>query len=165
MVTKHFKRYAGSMLLSSNSMSPVLSGVPIRATDSSTYYISSISNGNCFPQSVVSNYTTNLNNSGIMLGSGTTAATEDDFRIESPIPSGLSVNITRSFSLDADGNPSEHFLLAVTNTSSASITVSEVCYQQNIYAAASQSTALATSSWIPQNRDYAFTIGNHDFYY
>lgn len=26
-------------------------------------------------------------------------------------------------------------------------------------------TALATSSWIPQNRDYAFTIGNHDFYY
>ena len=26
-------------------------------------------------------------------------------------------------------------------------------------------TALATSSWIPQNRDYAFTVGNHDFYY
>ena len=25
-------------------------------------------------------------------------------------------------------------------------------------------TALATSSWIPQSRDYAFTIGNHDFY-
>lgn len=24
---------------------------------------------------------------------------------------------------------------------------------------------LATSSWIPQNRPYAFTIGNHDFYY
>lgn len=26
-------------------------------------------------------------------------------------------------------------------------------------------TALATSSWIPLNRAYAFTIGNHDFYY
>ena len=26
-------------------------------------------------------------------------------------------------------------------------------------------TALATSSWIPRNRPYAFTIGNHDFYY
>lgn len=25
-------------------------------------------------------------------------------------------------------------------------------------------TALATSSWIPQTREYAFTIGNHDFY-
>ena len=25
-------------------------------------------------------------------------------------------------------------------------------------------TALATSSWIPLNREYAFTIGNHDFY-
>lgn len=24
---------------------------------------------------------------------------------------------------------------------------------------------LATSSWIPRNREYAFTIGNHDFYY
>ncbi len=24
---------------------------------------------------------------------------------------------------------------------------------------------LATSSWIPKNREYAFTIGNHDFYY
>lgn len=24
--------------------------------------------------------------------------------------------------------------------------------------------ALATSSWIPRNREYAFTIGNHDFY-
>lgn len=24
---------------------------------------------------------------------------------------------------------------------------------------------LATSSWIPKNRQYAFTIGNHDFYY
>lgn len=26
-------------------------------------------------------------------------------------------------------------------------------------------TRLATSSWIPKNRAYAFTIGNHDFYY
>ncbi len=26
-------------------------------------------------------------------------------------------------------------------------------------------TRLATSSWIPQTREYAFTIGNHDFYY
>ena len=26
-------------------------------------------------------------------------------------------------------------------------------------------TKLATSSWIPKNRDYAFTIGHHDFYY
>ena len=26
-------------------------------------------------------------------------------------------------------------------------------------------TVLATSSWIPLNRAYAFTIGNHDFYY
>ena len=26
-------------------------------------------------------------------------------------------------------------------------------------------TRLATSSWIPQTRQYAFTIGNHDFYY
>ena len=26
-------------------------------------------------------------------------------------------------------------------------------------------TALATSSWIPLNRAYAFTIGNHDFYF
>ena len=25
-------------------------------------------------------------------------------------------------------------------------------------------TALATSSWIPRTREYAFTIGNHDFY-
>ena len=25
-------------------------------------------------------------------------------------------------------------------------------------------TDLATSSWIPQSRDYAFTVGNHDFY-
>jgi N-acetylmuramoyl-L-alanine amidase len=25
-------------------------------------------------------------------------------------------------------------------------------------------TALATSSWIPKTREYAFTIGNHDFY-
>ena len=23
---------------------------------------------------------------------------------------------------------------------------------------------LSTSSWIPKNREYAFTIGNHDFY-
>ena len=26
-------------------------------------------------------------------------------------------------------------------------------------------TRLATSSWIPKTREYAFTIGNHDFYY
>ncbi len=26
-------------------------------------------------------------------------------------------------------------------------------------------TSLATSSWIPRNREYAFTIGNHDFYH
>ena len=28
----------------------------------------------------------------------------------------------------------------------------------------SLNTALATSSWIPRTREYAFTIGNHDFY-
>ena len=137
MITKYFKRYAGSLLLSSNGISPVLSGVPIKPTDGSTYYLSGYSNNNCFPYSVSNSFTTSLNSQGIVLGSGTTAATEDDYRIETPITSGLSVNVTRTYSLDTDGNPSEHFLLAVTNTSSASITVSELCYQQILYAYAS----------------------------
>lgn len=88
--------------------------------------------------------------SGIAVGSGTTPPTEDDYRIETPITSGLTFpngvsvsNSPLSFSkeVDANGNQTLNYYIILKNTSSESITISELAFTQNAKLVSTRGTA------------------------
>lgn len=76
------------------------------------------------------------NSQGIVLGSGTTPATFDDYNMESMITEGLSVSKVKK--ADEDNNPS--YLLTITNISDAPITIGEVGILRRAYAGENVST-------------------------
>lgn len=69
------------------------------------------------------------NNSGILLGKGTTKATIDDVRLDSQITTGLSVSVSTS----VDDNYDRVLSLLVTNNSSEPITIGEIGMQGWVY--------------------------------
>jgi hypothetical protein len=70
---------------------------------------------------------------GIWLGSGTTPPTEMDYNLESRITSGLAVSGTVvTYDADQNGNPYLVYLFSLTNTSSSTITISEIGYVQQM---------------------------------
>ena len=73
-------------------------------------------------------YLSNSNN-GIVVGSGRTPATIDDYKLESMITSGLSASIAKSIDSDND----TIIALTFTNTSSADITIGEIGYVGTVY--------------------------------
>lgn len=73
---------------------------------------------------------------GFALGSGTTTPTEDDYTIETLISSGLSLTATPAKIQAYDSVNDVYsifFDLAINNTSSAEITISEICMFQIMY--------------------------------
>lgn len=79
--------------------------------------------------------TLNPENTGISLGTGTTAATENDIQLENTITEGLSLTLSTVYaSSDEYGNPITTFNITVTNISANQITISEVGYKQNLRA-------------------------------
>lgn len=77
----------------------------------------------------------------VICGTGTTAVTENDYRLESPITSGLSLASTNTFftqtyELSEDGNSLVRtckFSMSPRNTSSADITITEIGFFQHIF--------------------------------
>lgn len=67
-------------------------------------------------------FATGTGNEGIVLGSGRTPATIDDYKLESMITSGLSASATRSYDEDND----TIYVLTITNTSNEDITIGEI---------------------------------------
>ena len=72
---------------------------------------------------------------GICLGSGTTAATIDDYMLENPISSGLSAMVTKVY----DDEYNRTWVITLTNTSSDDITIGEIGYAGEAFYAASGS--------------------------
>lgn len=129
MVTKNFKVLMQMILEATGGSSPPCV-IPITTWQGSTVYISN-SRSSGFPGSITQTYTASQNYPGIVLGSGTTAPTENDYCLESPFTSGLSVNVTRDVGNDANSMWLD-YIITITNTSSTEKTISEVGYQQDI---------------------------------
>lgn len=72
-----------------------------------------------FPESA--QYATMVSKSFIMFGSGTTAPTAADYKLESMIGSGLTINAEHSTQSD-----SKRFTVTVTNNSGAQVSISEL---------------------------------------
>ena len=136
MITKNYKNHIYCILACRND-SNAKGMLPIRAYNNTVYY----DNGygySSFPNNISTNLVTSASSTGIMVGTGTTAPTEDDYKLESQITSGISSSVNRDNGMDSNGNPYVQYDITITNTSSSSITISEIGYQQKIYATTTQ---------------------------
>ena len=132
MLTKNFKNLMAMMLQASGDA--VCSGLTITNIQNAEKKLSARYNdGYVWPYASYRDCRLNSNDPGIHFGSGTTAATEDDYYLESKITAGLQFQLGKVNGMDAAGNPYIRFDIMVTNTNQvggASITIGEVGYTQ-----------------------------------
>ena len=77
----------------------------------------------------LSNLSTSLTSAGIIVGSGTTAPTVDDYSLESMITSGITGSIPSSPTYTFDSTNNQYVVskdITIANTGSSSITISEI---------------------------------------
>lgn len=148
MITKNFKARVATLLqMATTGSNPgggrgLLSVVDVGGT---TRYMCCYSNGS-FPQSISVSVIFSANANGIQIGTGNTAATEDDYKLETQITNGMSASSPAlTCNVDSSGNPYLEYLFTITNTTSSDITVREIGYVQQFRLAdtqgASQSSA------------------------
>lgn len=78
-------------------------------------------------QAAISGSSINLNYPGIYFGSGTTAPTKDDYNLESPITSGLSITMGEFLSSEnGEGSYSYASSFILRNTTEEDITIREI---------------------------------------
>ena len=129
MVTKNFKSLLAAVLTANDVGVGV---IPIRDITGVRRYANSIPN---FPYSREVNYTLNPAARGISIGSGGTAATEEDYQLEDTITTDVDIKVNvREFSHEY-GCPTLSFTITITNIGHEDVIVREVGYKQNINAA------------------------------
>ena len=138
MLTKNFKAVAAMLLAVGTSNRKGL--LPVKNYQGTTYYLmsSTFSQSNYYPYAYSNSVVYSNASTGINLGTGTTAATEDDYVLESIITSGLSCSVNHSQGVDESGNPYLQYDITVNNTGSASVTIGEIGYTQSLFAATAQ---------------------------
>lgn len=127
MITKNGKILIGMATVAQGSRSY---GVAVTKPDGTTVYCRAYNISNLVPSRPL-NIRNNTFNSGFVIGSGTTAATENDYWLESQITTGFTGGVmvgnqTRGAQLDDNGNPKARYILTVQNTSSNSMTIGEI---------------------------------------
>ena len=131
MVTKNLKNILAATLQAS---SVVCGTLPVKGVDGKVYYI--CPQFSKFPSSLTETFAASATAAGISIGRGDTAATDDDYNLESTITSGVSVSITsKTVGCDAPGAPFLEYVITVTNTGSSAISIKEIGYKQTVKAA------------------------------
>ena len=145
MITKNFKALLAVLLLAKDS--PYFGILPVKNRSGSTKYLTSyFKNTNSFPYSLTASVGFSDTGYGLCVGSGNTAATEDDYTLEQAITSGLSASSPSATpSLDSSGNPQLEIVFTLTNTTSSDIVVKEIGYVQKLYVASQQGGSSATT--------------------
>lgn len=137
MVTSNAKNLV-KQLLSSVGSKGLLEAKDVGGT---TRYIADFS---AYPATIVSSFTLTAANAGISVGSGSTAETDADYQLETPITSGLTGSVSASSAVDSKGDTYVSFVVTLTNTSGSNISVSEIGYKQEISASDSASGTSVT---------------------
>ena len=130
MLTKNFKSFM-ALVLESNNWGIVKGMFAVKNVQGTTYYVANNINSS-MPSSITGDFTLTANNPGISVGSGGTAATEEDYQLESTITSGLNALVNRYCGVDNNGNPFLRFDIMLTNTTQSDITIREIGYKQNL---------------------------------
>lgn len=150
MITKNFKKLLAMILPSTGGSESVKCYVPVTTLSGVTKYTSTRIRQ--FPYMVGTGVVLDTSY-GIMIGTGTTPATEDDYMLESKITSGVTASGTsHSVNVDESGNPYLEYLFTITNTSENDLTISEIGYVQIINAATSSGTASTSGDYFLMDR-------------
>lgn len=129
MLTKNFDALMGLILTANGSV--VKGQLPVvDVTNFSSYAANQVYSS--MPATVYIDFALPANNAGISVGSGGTAATRNDYQLESPITAGLSGLMNRVAGLDANGYPFLQFDIMLTNVSDSDITIREIGYKQSL---------------------------------
>ena len=123
MLLKNAKNYMRAHLFKTSGTA--YGFLPITDMGGASAYMTDIAVGNIVEISFGDSASTG--NGYIIIGSGSTPATENDYALESRITSGLSVvSYTPSKETDANGNVIKRFDFTLQNTSGSDITIAEV---------------------------------------
>ena len=139
MITSGFKNAVSQMLSNGDTAKGLL---PIKDVSGTTVYLAGYDD---FPYDVETGFTLTASAAGISVGSGSTAATENDYQLETPITSGLTGVVTVDKGVES-GDAYITLNITLTNTSGSSISVSEICYKQEFKVAATQSGTTTSSA-------------------
>lgn len=137
MVTSNAKNLV-KQLLSSLRGAGLLAAKDVGGT---TRYIA---NYTAYPSMVTSSFALTAADAGISVGSGTTAAADTDYQLETPITSGLTASVSSSSDIDSNGNTYVTFVINLENISGSDISISEIGYKQEISASDTAESAVAT---------------------
>ena len=99
-----------------------------------------------YPYSPNEGLITSYSTSGICVGSGNTPPTEDDYRLESIITSGISGSVSHSFGADENDNPYIIYNVTINNTSSNEITINEIGMVQTLQCTNAKGSVNTTNS-------------------
>lgn len=126
MVTRNFLNILAMALQAGSDRG----GVPGRAVNGEFRYF----NGSpSFLTNPTKSVTKDATAAGISVGIGSTAATEDDWQLESTLTTGINIALTdTTYGNDAPGIPYAQYSVTVTNTGSDPITVKEIGYKQTV---------------------------------
>lgn len=141
MLTKNFKHFMAMILERTSGYKGLLE---VRAPNNTVYYLMGYYDSYCFPYSVTQSFITNMNNPGIVLGSGDVAATEEDYTLQAQITSGITVTPTILTGLEEDGSPYLEYSLVIANNGANTVSIREVGYLQNLYIATTYESTSGT---------------------
>lgn len=131
-----------------NNAKPMFPTSSIKNTSNQERWVSFV-NGNLL--STLNINVNNGTNAGFHFGTGTTAPTENDYKLQTDITTNFAASMNNYYrGIDANNKPYMKFIFAVTNTSSSSsLSISEIgLITQNIYVCTSSSATSATANTI-----------------
>ena len=160
MLTRWGKVAAGILRSGTNTYSPVFDfntqpNVATGQTKDVTgtdYYVAP------YPSGAVgfTTLSTSLTTSGIIVGTGNTPATEDDYALDSMITSGITGSISASPIISFDSSSNEYVVardVTIANGGSSALTISEIGILGKAYTASSKgSTVGSTNKYILVDR-------------
>ena len=129
MITNNFKKVLGLMLECHATQTTGI--VSVKNLAGETKYASTPWATQSFPNSVSKGLSLNNVTGGLLIGSGATAPTANDYNLSNRITSGVStVSPTTQYGVDENGNPYLIIIWVLTNNTASDITISEVGYAQ-----------------------------------
>lgn len=141
MITNNFRNLMASLLSSRGSSDGYME---CKDVNGNTRYICDQSG--TFPYYTTTSFTLYATSAGVSVGSGTTAAAQTDYQLESPITSGVSGSQTAINGLDEFGNKYIQIDLIITNTGSSSVTIGEIAYKQTFHVTTAQGASTGATN-------------------
>ncbi len=144
MVTRNFKSIAAMLLGAAPSAYGSLPLTNIYGVPGCT--IGTFASG-VFPATKSNSMAQNATSAGIVIGTGSTPASEDDYKLEAPITSGVTASVAAATpGVEPTGIPYLEYTITVTNTGSSELTIREIGYQQTVNTQKPTGTSTAPSS-------------------